>query len=160
MPTKPCRAVVPNRFPARTLSGLAFAAVLGLSACAKTPVPSVPAQPGKSISEAHEAVRICGPRAPAGGKNAVTGSYIGGVLWGGLIIGPAIIAANEHHIRANGERRAIDKCLEEQGYTRREMTPEEIKFLNALYGYQRQIFLDHLVTGGTLAGFKQEYDVQ
>ncbi|KIC19704.1 hypothetical protein GC1_00295 [Leisingera sp. ANG1] len=151
---------MPPRSPSRALSGLAMAAVLGLSACAKTPVPSVPAQPGKSISEAHEAVRQCAPVAPKGGKNAVTGSYVAGVLLGGLIIGPVIVASNEDHIRANGARRAVDKCLEAQGYTRREMTPEEAAFLNALYGYQRQIFLDHLVAGGTLEGFKQEYDVQ
>lgn len=138
---------------------LGLVAALALSACA-APKPSVPAQPGKTISEAKQATRLCAPNGPQGATNAVVGNYIFSVVWGGILLGPIVVASTEDQIRQNGARRAIDKCLEEQGYTRRELTAEEGAFLNALSGYQRQIFLDHLVGGGSLEEFKVKYDVQ
>lgn len=130
MPSKFSFAALPARFPCRAASRLAATAFLGLSACAYAPGMSVPSQPGKTISDAREAVLQCAP------ATAQTGFF------------------------GAGGRRALDNCLSTQGYSRRVLTAEEASFLRALYGYQRQIFLDHLVEGGTLAGFKQEYDVQ
>jgi hypothetical protein len=124
-----------------------------LAACGDLPGPSVPSQPGQSLFAAREAVRACAPNAPQGGKNAVAGHYIGGVFLVGIIIGPAIVAANENNIRAHGEAGAVDNCLAKRGFERRDLTEAEVRALNQSYGEQRIALLDHLVGGGSLESF-------
>ena len=124
-----------------------------LAACGNLPGPSVPSQPGQSLFAAREAVHACAPNAPQGGRNAVTGHYIGGVFLVGIIIGPAIVAANEGNIRAHGEAGAVDKCLAKRGFERRDLTEAEVRALNRSYGEQRIALLNHLVGGGSLESF-------
>jgi hypothetical protein len=126
--------------------------VVSIAACSLPP-PSVPSQLGKSLFDAKAAISSCEPNAPQGATNAVVSSYIFSVVWGGILLGPIVINASEDQIRRNGARRAIDRCLEDYGYNRRELTVEESNFLNAQHGYQRQRFLNHLVAGGSLEEF-------
>jgi hypothetical protein len=122
-----------------------------LAACGgNLPGPSVPTQSGKNLDMANAAVASCAQFAPRGGKNAVVGNYVGGVLLLGIIIGPIIVASNEDDIRANGEADAVDKCLAKQGYMRRDLTPAEVSTLNASSPSERRRILDHLVGGGSL----------
>jgi hypothetical protein len=70
-------------------------------------------------------------------------------------LGPVIVATNARAIQDDGARAAVDKCLNENGFQRRELSFEEVSALNQLDRYQRQLLLDHLVAGGSLAGFQQ-----
>ena len=128
-------------------------ALLALSACGHLPGPSVPAQAGQDLQSARQAVFACAPNAPQGGQNAVVGSYVGGVLFGGVVIGPIIVASNEDNIRANGEANAVDRCLAKSGFKRRDLTPQEVQALNGKTRSERQFLLDHLISGGTLATY-------
>lgn len=128
-------------------------ALLTLAACGPMPGPSVPAQSGQNLQTARQAVYACAPYAPQGGKNAVVGSYVGGVILGGIIVGPIIVASNETNIRANGEATAVDRCLAESGFKRRNLTPQEMQTLDSMSTNDRQRLLDHLINGGTLATF-------
>lgn len=130
-----------------------FASVLVLTGCVGLPGPSVPFKPGMNLTAARSAVRSCEHFAPNGGTNALTGSYFAGALLGGLVLGPAIVASNHGNIRANGEANAVDKCLAEHGYIRRDLTPNEIRALDAAGRNRRGPLLDHLIGGGTLATF-------
>lgn len=125
-----------------------------LSACAQYPGPSVPAQPGQNIQTARAAVHSCSAHAPRGGRDAVAGGYVAGVLLGGVIIGPLVVSANEHSIRAEGEAHAVDQCLGQMGFARRDLTPTEIHTLNRTAGEERRALLDHLVAGGTVESFR------
>ena len=118
------------------------------------PGPSVPMQPGSSLQQARAAVQSCAPEAPAGGQSAVVGNYVGGVLWGGIVLGPLIVAANEDDIRAHGEANAVDRCLAKKGFTRRDLTQAEIAALENSTASGRLVLLDHLVGGGTLETFR------
>jgi len=124
-----------------------------LAGCTSIPGPSVPYQSGKSFTAARAAVLTCVPDGPNGGTNAVVGSYVVGVLLGGIIIGPAVVYSVQDDIRASGELSAVDRCLEELGYARRELTGEELRVLNASSGERRRLLLDHLVGGGEVATF-------
>lgn len=132
---------------------LILPALMALGACGPLPGPSVPAQAGQNLHSARQAVYACAPYAPQGGKNAVVGSYVGGVLLGGLVVGPIIVASNEDNIRANGEANAVDRCLAKSGFKRRDLTPQEVQALNSRTPSERQLLLDHLVSGGSLATF-------
>jgi len=125
-------------------------ALLLLAACGDGPGPSVAMQPGMTLSTANAAIRACAPDAPAGGKRAVFGSYASGVILGGLIVGPLIVAGNEDLIRAQGEAAAVDTCLAKRGFQRRDLTPAEFNALNGRSPTERQRLLDHLIVGGTL----------
>ncbi len=141
-------------------TGFIKCGVLGMllltAACAPAPGPSVPQQPGKSIQDANAAFQICAPQGPVGARDHLTANYIVSVLWGGVIVGPLTVAATAEEIRDIGARNAIDHCLEEQGYERRELSVEELAYLNQANGYERELFLNHLVAGGDLASFTQE----
>ncbi len=134
--------------------GISICAAAGfLAGCAPVPVPSVPQQAGMSFQQARQDVKGCTAYAPKGGKDAVVGSYIAGVVLAGIVIGPVVIASQEEEIRAGGEQRAVDRCLEDMGYERRALTPAEIGVLKSSHGYDRQRLLNHLVAGGTLDTF-------
>ncbi len=127
-----------------------------LAACAEAPGPSVPFQSGKTLGDAKAAFEVCAPQGPVGARQNLTTSYWFSPIWGGIIIGPLTIAATADQIRENGARNAVDKCLTEQGYSRRELSVDEIKFLNQSDAYARELFLEHLVAGGSLVGFEQD----
>lgn len=131
-------------------------ALLLTAACAPAPGPSVPQQPGKTIQDANAAFQICAPQGPVGARDHLTANYIVSVIWGGVLVGPITIAATAEEIRDIGARNAIDRCLEDQGYQRRELSVEELTYLNQANGYERELFLNHLVAGGSLAAFQSE----
>ncbi len=130
---------------------LLLAAPLLLAACAQPPGPSVPAQPGQTLAGARAAFAACVPAAQRGGQNYVVGNYVGSVIWGGLLLGPVIIAVNEEGIRRTGETSAIDQCLSRRGFQRRDLTAQEMAALNGATRYERQVILNHLIGGGSLA---------
>ncbi len=127
--------------------------LLVLSACSDLTGPSVPQQNGATLDAARAAVRACAPEAPQGGRGAVVGGYVTGVILGGIIVGPLVVVSVEDDIRAHGEASAVDRCLETRGFTRRDLTEEEVRLLNASTPQQRRLLLDHLVGGGTLSTF-------
>jgi hypothetical protein len=132
---------------------LILAGALALTTGCAMPGPSVPSRQGENLSAAREAVRNCDHVADEGGRSRVAGNYVGGVLLGGLILGPVVVAANEGTIRARGEAAAVDRCLAEQGFERRDLTPEEVGALRRSTPEGRRALLDHLVGGGTLDSF-------
>jgi hypothetical protein len=135
------------------MNKLPLMSLLLLAACGDLPGPSVPMQQGQTLSLANAAIEACSPVAARGGKNAVVGGYVTGVVLGGLVVGPIIVASNEDNIRANGEANAVDRCLAQKGFMRRDLTPAEVSALNASDPGQRRRILDHLVNGGTLETF-------
>jgi hypothetical protein len=137
-----------------TMKKLVLLSCLLTSACGDLPGPSVPMQSGSNLDAARAAVTACAPVAPKGGQNAVVGSYVGGVLFGGLLLGPIIVASNEDNIRINGEANAVDRCLAKQGYVRRDLTAEEVAVLNRSGAEGRRNLLNHLVGGGTLQTYR------
>ncbi len=124
-----------------------------IAACGELPGPSVPMQSGQTLEAANSAIRACAPNAPQGGKNAVVGNYVAGVLLAGIIIGPIVVASNEDTIRAQGEANAVDKCLAQRGFQRRDLTAAEVTALNRRGPNARRDLLNHLVRGGTLENF-------
>jgi hypothetical protein len=135
------------------MSKLPLFLLMCLAACGDLPGPSVPMQQGKTLEVANAAIRTCAVYAPQGGKNAVVGNYVAGVVLAGVIIGPIVVASNEDTIRAQGEANAVDRCLAKEGFKRRDLTPAEVSALNARGPGQRRELLDHLVRGGTLETF-------
>lgn len=136
--------------PKFALSGLT---ALSLAACAPLDGPSVPSQQGMSFQQAREDVNTCLPYADAGGRSAVTSGYVFGILIGGLVLGPVVVASAEDGIRRDGEKSAVDRCLAKLGYTRRELTPAEVKALDNADPYDRRRLLNHLVAGEPLESF-------
>lgn len=132
---------------------LILAAGLVFTTACDTPGPSVPSRSGESLHDARLAVENCAHLAEGGGRSRVAGNYVGGILLGGLILGPIVVASNEGVIRARGEAAAVDRCLAEQGFVRRDLTPQEVGALNRSTPQGRRALLDHLVGGGTLADF-------
>lgn len=129
----------------------ALAGSVMLAGCAQTPGPSVPSQPGKNLAAAKLALANCHGAAHKRGNGAVAGSYVAGVLLGGLVVGPIVVASNQERIRNNGEATGADLCLQQQGYTRRDLTPEELQALNRADASQRRVILDHLIGGGSMS---------
>ena len=123
-------------------------AALAIAGCATPPGPSVPMQKGHDLQDARDAVITCAAMNENAGRSAVTGGYIAGVLFGGIVLGPIIVSANSDNIYEEGERSAVDDCLAEKGFVRRELTAEEVDILNRLTREQRHLALDHLVGGG------------
>ena len=105
------------------------------------------------MAAAKAAVVNCAPHARKGGNTAVVGSYAAGVVLGGLILGPLVVYSDQDDIRDSGEASAVDRCLADLGYTRRNLTPKEIRVLNLTYGARRTVLLDHLVAGGSLEAY-------
>ncbi|KAE9628327.1 hypothetical protein GP644_17005 [Parasedimentitalea maritima] len=128
--------------------------VAAIAGCSGMLGPSVPFQKGKNFTSARTAVLSCAPNGPKGGKNAVVGSYVAGVLLGGLIVGPVVVASTEDSIRTSGAMSAVDRCLADLGYARRELTEHEVRVLNATSGEQRRLLLDHYVAGGSVETFE------
>ncbi len=134
---------------------LLILSVLALSACAvAADRPSIPSKPGESFLSAKNAVRACSFHAPQGGKDAVGLNYVGGLMINGLsgVVGTAM---NEDRIRARGEVSAVDRCLRENGFDRRELSEAEEAALNRSGAAERTALLDHLVGGGTLETFRR-----
>jgi hypothetical protein len=131
------------------LRSTALVGVAILAGCAGTPGPSVPFQQGHSIAAAKAAVISCSPRAKKGGNTAVVSSYVGGIVFAG-ILGPLIVYPVQDDIRDSGEASAVDRCLSDLGYERRVLTAEEVRVLNLTYGERRRVLLDHLVAGGSI----------
>lgn len=154
--TIPATRIPSRRFPL----SLTLVLSVAVSACSVHKPRAVPMQPGKSVQEARDDLSSCARRAPEAGRKAVVANYAASPIWGGLVLGPLVIAAREKEVRKNGERRAVDRCLEQRGYQRRELTPEEEEFLNRGDTHQREFFLQHLMEGGTLESFKADYVVQ
>ncbi len=129
------------------------AAVVSLAACSGYQGPSVPSQQGMNLYDAQTAVETCAVEAPRGGHGAVVGSYVFGILFFGVLVGTVGAAANQENTRLQGEADAVDKCLKELGYERRDLTAEEYAALKKLPDYQRKKLLSHFVSGGTLDTF-------
>ena len=89
-----------------------------------------------------------------GSENALAASYVTGILFGGVLLGPIVVASNASDIRYGGALQAVDSCLKRQGFTRRDLTVEEVQALNGMDRYGREQLLDHLVGGGSLATFR------
>lgn len=67
------------------------------------------------------------------------------------MLGPIIVSANSETIYEDGERTAVDECLNDKGFQRRELTQQEVETLNGLTREQRHLVLDHLVAGGEVS---------
>ena len=135
-----------------------FAGVAGLAAltACSPPGPSVPFAAGQNMEVARAAVDSCAVFAPKGGQNRVTGAYVSTVLFTPIIlIVPVAVgtAINEPVIRQRGEASAVDRCLKDSGFARRNLTTEEADALDAADLTTRSALLDHLVAGGQLETF-------
>lgn len=128
-------------------------ALLLLAACGDGPGPSVAMQPGMSLVAQNAAIRECAPFAQKGGQNAVAGTYVGSIVFNGILPGAVIGALSEDNVRAQGKAAAVDRCLATKGFQRRDLTPAEMGALNGRGPAERQRLLDHLISGGTLATF-------
>lgn len=123
-----------------------------LSACADLG-PAVPSQPGMNLTDARQAYFECLPNAPRAGQNAVVASYVSGVLFGGILVGPIGVALNEDQIRYNGEANGVDQCLRKRGYKRRVLTDVEVNAIKSTSQASRARLLNHFVGGGALETF-------
>lgn len=132
------------------MKNLLLGAFMCLTACASTPGPSIPMKPGHSMSFARRAVQSCTAQAQGGGIAAVTGGYVTGIILGGLILGPTIVGLNQDNIRETGETDAVDRCLEEHGFERRNLSDGELFWLDESVGEERERRMDHLVGGGSM----------
>ena len=139
-----------SRIRTHASRGICLAAVLLLAGCVTQPGPSVPFREGANLIAARDAVRSCSGVAPKGGRNVVTGSYVAGVILGGLVLGPVYVASNEENIRAHGEAQAVDRCLADRGFVRRNLSEAEVQALRGRDPYSRQNLLNHLIGGGSL----------
>lgn len=136
----------------RALGALLFvAAVAGCAA--QVPGPSVPFRAGANLDAARGAFDACTGAAAKSGQSTLAGHYVGSVLWGGVIVGPIVVASNAPNLRYNGEVSGMDRCLEQRGFVRRDLTPQEIRALESADRATRRAMLDHLVGGGTLESF-------
>jgi hypothetical protein len=115
--------------------------------------PAVPAKSGSTVFEARQSLAFCAPQGPKGAKAAVTSSYIASMLFLGILPGAVIAAAGEEHARSQGAVNAVDDCLKDQGYERRELTAEETTAIKQRDRYAREQLLSHLIGGGTLADY-------
>ena len=134
---------------------LAVLVAMTLGACGGGKGPAVPAQSGKNLAASRHAFATCLPNAPQGGQNAVVGGYVAGVILGGILIGPIIVASNERSIRHSGEAGGVDRCLRKLGYQRRVLTKPEVQAINSSSPTTRARLLDHFVAGGTLSNFSE-----
>ncbi len=132
---------------AKALIGTCLFSIAG---CAQPPGPSIPQNQNASLAEAKAALNTCSSYAQSGGNAAVAANYVAGAAFGGIVVGPLIVASNHQNIRKRGEAGAVDNCLERHGFTRRELSEAELHMLNKLGPYGREKFLDHLIGGGTL----------
>jgi len=140
----------------RHRTGRAIAAVLAagvLAGCAVEPGPSVPTKAGSNVFEARQSLAFCAPQGPKGARAAVTSSYIASMIFLGVLPGAIAAASGEEHTRRNGAINAVDDCLTEQGFERRELTAQEAVAIKQRDRYARERLLNHLINGGTLASY-------
>ncbi|SHF14089.1 hypothetical protein SAMN05444273_10476 [Litoreibacter ascidiaceicola] len=123
-----------------------------LSACGDIG-PAVPSQAGMNLVDARQAFHSCLPNAPRAGQNAVVGSYVSSVVFGGILLGPIGVAINEDQIRYHGEASGVDRCLRKRGFKRRVLTKQEVATINSSPPTTRALLLNHFVAGGTLENF-------
>lgn len=125
-------------------------ALAALAACAPPPGPSVPMRAGAGLDDARRAVKACSVHAEKAGKDTLAAGYVFGIFWGGVVIGPIAVAANQENIRRSGAAQGADRCLAKQGYVRRDLTDAEQAALARRDRAGRERLLDHLVSGGSL----------
>ena len=135
---------------AKTL--LAVTGLAALTACGG-PGPSVPFAAGQNMEVARAAVDTCAVFAPRGGQRRVAVTYISSMIFTGIIPGAIGTAINEPTIRQYGEAAAVDRCLKDRGFTRRNLTKAEMSALDTADPNTRAKLLDHLVMGGQLQNF-------
>jgi hypothetical protein len=102
---------------------------------------------------ARAAVDTCAVYAPRGGRNRVTTMYVTNIVLWGIVPGAVGTAIAEPGIRDRGEAAAVDRCLKDRGFSRRDLTSAEMNALDAADGSTRAKLLDHLVMGGQLETF-------
>ncbi|MBV7395185.1 hypothetical protein [Mameliella sediminis] len=136
----------------RAVAALFFTAVL-TGCAADVRGPSVPFQAGANLEGARAAFDACSLQAQKAGQSSLAGHYVGSVLWGGLVVGPIVVASNAPNLRYNGEINAMDRCMENRGFVRRDLTPAELRAVQRADAVTRRMLLDHLVGGGTLESF-------
>lgn len=130
---------------------LLLGAFLVASACTTKPLGmSVPTQAGHNLHSARVAVDSCSQEADEGGNSAVIGGYATNILLWGILIGPAITAPIQDELRTQGEIDQVDRCLQERGFERRELSAGESFWVRNAFGEERERRLDHLVGGGTM----------
>lgn len=130
---------------------LLLGAFLVASACTTKPLGmSVPTQAGHNLHSARVAVDSCSLEADEGGNSAVIGGYATNILLWGILIGPAITAPIQDELRTQGEIDQVDRCLQERGFERRELSAGESFWVRNAFGEERERRLDHLVSGGTI----------
>ncbi|MFP3383599.1 hypothetical protein [Tritonibacter scottomollicae] len=140
-----------SRGRARGVAALLIGTVV--AGCAVEPGPSVPTKTGSSVFEARQSLAFCAPQGPKGGKAAVTSSYIASMIFLGILPGAIAAASGEEHTRRHGAIDAVDDCLSEQGFERRELTAQEAVAIKQRDRYARDQLLTHLVNGGALATY-------
>lgn len=130
---------------------LLLGAFLVASACTTKPLGmSVPTQAGHNLHSARVAVDSCSQEADEGGNSAVIGGYATNILLWGILIGPAITAPIQDELRTQGEIDQVDRCLQERGFERRELSAGESFWVRNAFGEERERRLDHLVGGITI----------
>lgn len=133
----------------RTLVAVLMA--VSVAGCAaRTPGPSVPLRAGSDLDTARAAFQSCLGPAAQSGQTTLAGHYVGSVLWGGVVVGPIFVASNADALRYNGEVSGMDRCMNKNGFVRRDLTPQEMRALEGADPATRQAILNHLVAGGTL----------
>ncbi len=138
--------------PATSKKVFIVGAALSLTACGQLPGASVPMQSGSNVTSARAAINSCVPNAKRSGQTAVTSSYVAGVVLGGIIVGPIVVASNQESIRRSGEFNGVDRCLADLGYQRRELTQSEIAMLRSVPEQNRQELLNRLIEGENIVG--------
>ncbi|MGP6089435.1 hypothetical protein [Antarctobacter jejuensis] len=133
--------------------GAALFATLVAGCAANVRGPSVPFQAGSNLDSARAAFASCTGQARKAGQTSLTGHYVGSVLWGGLVLGPIVVASNAPALRYGGEINGMDQCLQKRGFVRRDLTPAELRALEGADRATRRMILDHLVGGGTMDTF-------
>ena len=146
-------SVLPTSFR-RSVRKCAYVGLIALAGWG-VPGPSVPLQQGANLSSARAVIQSCARFTPRGCTSAVTGSYVAGVVLNGLVVGPIIMVSNQGSVRASGEARAVDRCLADQGYLRRDLAVAEVRALNANNKYEWELLLNHLIGGGTFETFRK-----
>ena len=128
-----------------------FSVLMLASACTTKPLEvSVPTQASHNLHSAKIAVESCSLEADEGGNAAVIGGYTMNILLAGILIGTLVTIPAEDALRTQGEIDQVDRCLNEHGFERRDLTQGERFWLRDSYGQERVRRLDHLIGGGKI----------
>lgn len=134
----------------RTFAGCA--ALVSMTACG-APGPSVPFAVGQNIDVARSAVDTCSVYGAGGANKRIQTMYITNMVLWGIIPGAIGTAVAEPRIRERGAASAVDNCLENRGFSRRNLTKDEVAVLDGADPTTRRKLLDHFVMGGQLETF-------